>query len=83
MTFLFPLGVNTGDILTAYVSAIRALRVLDHTGVLLELVCEPVRKYLRFVTTGNFFFFYQLNCNVNGVSGVIRVYQSVTYRSNT
>lgn len=40
-------GVNTGDILTAYVSAIRALRVLDHTGVLLELVCEPVRKYLR------------------------------------
>ena len=40
-------GVNTGDILTAYISAIRALRVLDPSGVLLELVCEPVRKYLR------------------------------------
>ncbi|XP_013419521.1 anaphase-promoting complex subunit 2-like [Lingula anatina] len=40
-------GVNTTDILTAYISSIRALRVLDPTGVLLELVCEPVRKYLR------------------------------------
>ena len=26
---------------------IRALRVLDLSGVLLEIVCEPVRKYLR------------------------------------
>lgn len=40
-------GVNTSDILTAYISAIRALRVLDPTGVLLDLVCEPVKKYLR------------------------------------
>ena len=44
---LLHLGVNTADILTAYVAAIRALRVLDSSGVLLELVCEPVRKYLR------------------------------------
>ena len=42
------LGVNTTDILTAYISAIRALRVLDTAGVILELVCEPVRRYLRY-----------------------------------
>ena len=40
-------GVDTKDILTAYVSAIRALRVLDPSGVLLDAVCDPVRKYLR------------------------------------
>jgi len=40
-------GVNTADILTAYIAAIRALRVLDGSGVVLELVCENVRKYLR------------------------------------
>jgi hypothetical protein len=40
-------GVNTSDILTAYIAAIRALRVLDPAGVILELVCHPVRKYLR------------------------------------
>ncbi len=42
-------GVNTNDILTAYINAIKALRVLDPSGVLLDLVCEPVRKYLRLV----------------------------------
>lgn len=46
-TRLLHPGVNTSDILTAYISAIRALRVLDRSGVLLDLVCEPVRKYLR------------------------------------
>lgn len=46
-TKLLHLGVNTTDILTAYIAAIRALRVLDPSGVLLEIVCEPVRKYLR------------------------------------
>ena len=40
-------GVNTVDILTAYISAIRALRALDPAGVILELVCDPVRRYLR------------------------------------
>ncbi|XP_072014527.1 anaphase-promoting complex subunit 2-like [Amphiura filiformis] len=40
-------GVNTDDILTQYVSSIRALKVLDPSGIILELVCEPVRKYLR------------------------------------
>ena len=46
-TKLLHLGVNTTDILTAYIQGIRALRVLDPSGVLLEIVCEPVRKYLR------------------------------------
>ena len=40
-------GVNTGDILTAYIAAIRALRVLDESGVILELVCQNLRKYLK------------------------------------
>ncbi|ESP05035.1 hypothetical protein LOTGIDRAFT_109593 [Lottia gigantea] len=40
-------GVNTTDILLAYISAIRSLRVLDPAGVILEIVSEPVRKYLR------------------------------------
>jgi anaphase-promoting complex subunit 2 len=40
-------GVNTADILTAYIAAIRALRVLDGSGVVLELVCSNVRRYLK------------------------------------
>ncbi|XP_071947983.1 anaphase-promoting complex subunit 2-like [Antedon mediterranea] len=40
-------GVNTADILTQYISSIRSLKVLDQSGVMLEIVCEPVRKYLR------------------------------------
>ena len=45
-TRLLHPGVNTPDILTAYVAAIRALRTLDPTGVLLETVTHPVR-YIR------------------------------------
>ncbi|XP_077299821.1 anaphase promoting complex subunit morula [Arctopsyche grandis] len=40
-------GVNTPDILTAYIAAIRALRHLDPSGVLLVTVTQPVRNYLR------------------------------------
>lgn len=40
-------GANTSDILTQCVSAIRALHVLDPSGVILEHVCLPVRQYLR------------------------------------
>ena len=40
-------GVNTSEVLTAYIAAIQALRSLDPSGVLLELICEPVRRYLR------------------------------------
>ena len=41
-------GATTEDILIAYVSAIRAFSVLDPTGVLLEIACEPI-KYLPFL----------------------------------
>ena len=44
---LLHVGVNTTDILTAYIAAIRSLRALDPSGVILEVVSEPVRKYLR------------------------------------
>ena len=40
-------GVNTSDILTAYVAAIKALMCLDTSGVMMENVCEPLKKYLR------------------------------------
>ena len=46
---LMYVGVNTTDILTQYISSIRALRVLDPSGIVLELVCEPIRKYLRYL----------------------------------
>lgn len=40
-------GVNTAVILTAYINAIKSLRLLEPAGVILELVCEPVGRYLR------------------------------------
>lgn len=40
-------GVNTPDIITAYVHSIRALRGLDPSGLLLDTVTHPVRQYLR------------------------------------
>ncbi|CAH1957453.1 unnamed protein product [Acanthoscelides obtectus] len=46
-TRLLHPGVSTPDILTAYVAAIRSLKVLDSTGLLLETVTQPVHQYLR------------------------------------
>lgn len=40
-------GVNTMDILTGYVAAIKAIRHLDSTGVILEMVTAPIKDYLR------------------------------------
>lgn len=40
-------GVNTTDILTGYVAAIKTIRHLDSTGVLLETITEPVKQYMR------------------------------------
>ena len=40
-------GVNTCDIITLYISAIKALRVLDPSMVVLEVACETIRRYLR------------------------------------
>lgn len=40
-------GVNTKDILTGYVAAIKTIRHLDSTGILLETITEPVKQYMR------------------------------------
>lgn len=47
LSFLLAVGVNTCDIITLYISAIKALRVLDPSMVILEVACEPIRRYLR------------------------------------
>lgn len=44
---LLHIGVSTPDILTAYVAAIRSMRILDPSGMLLETVTQPVHQYLR------------------------------------
>lgn len=46
-TRLLHPGVNTPDILTAYISTIRTLRYIDPSGVILETVTKPVKNYLR------------------------------------
>lgn len=46
-TRLLHPGVSTPDVLTAYIAAIRSLRVLDPSGLLLETVTQPVHQYLR------------------------------------
>lgn len=40
-------GVNTMDILTGYVAAIKAIRYLDNSRVILETVTAPIKEYLR------------------------------------
>lgn len=40
-------GVNTTDILTGYVAAIKTIRALDSSGVLLEAITEPVKQYMH------------------------------------
>lgn len=42
-TRLLHPGVNTPDVVTAYIAAIKALKYLDPTGVLLEAVTEPIK----------------------------------------
>nr|XP_029118458.1 anaphase-promoting complex subunit 2 isoform X2 [Elaeis guineensis] len=44
---LLTAGASTYDILHQYVSTIKALRIIDPTGVFLEAVGEPIRDYLR------------------------------------
>uniref|UniRef100_A0A915JKX8 Anaphase-promoting complex subunit 2 TPR repeats domain-containing protein n=1 Tax=Romanomermis culicivorax TaxID=13658 RepID=A0A915JKX8_ROMCU len=40
-------GVNTADILTAYIQTVKTLRSIDPSGVLMDNVCAPIRQYLR------------------------------------
>uniref|UniRef100_A0A1D1ZE48 Anaphase-promoting complex subunit 2 n=1 Tax=Anthurium amnicola TaxID=1678845 RepID=A0A1D1ZE48_9ARAE len=44
---LLTAGASTNDILHQYISTIKALRIIDPTGVFLEAVGEPIREYLR------------------------------------
>lgn len=44
---LLHAGVPTCDILEAYITAIKALKLLDPQGIILKIVCDPVRNYLR------------------------------------
>uniref|UniRef100_A0A4W5QSX6 Anaphase-promoting complex subunit 2 n=1 Tax=Hucho hucho TaxID=62062 RepID=A0A4W5QSX6_9TELE len=46
-TRLLHPGVHTSDIITVYISAIKALRELDPSMVILQVACQPIRKYLR------------------------------------
>lgn len=39
-------GVGTTDILAAFINAIRVLRYLDSTGVMMELACHNVKQFL-------------------------------------
>lgn len=41
-------GATTEDILIAYVSAIRAFSVLDPSGVLLDVACDPIKYASKF-----------------------------------
>ena len=43
---LLHCGVNTSDILTQYISTIKAFRILDPSGSSLDKVSEPIKAYL-------------------------------------
>ncbi|KAK7578045.1 hypothetical protein V9T40_010250 [Parthenolecanium corni] len=47
VTRLLHPGVNTPDILTAYVASIHALQHLDPSGMLLDAITSPISCYLR------------------------------------
>jgi len=42
-------GVGTTDILAAFINAIRVLRYLDSTGVMMELACHNVKQFLAYI----------------------------------
>ncbi|KAL6069171.1 Anaphase-promoting complex subunit 2 [Balamuthia mandrillaris] len=44
---LLHAGANTSDIITTYISTIKALRLLDPSGIILEAVSSPIHLYLR------------------------------------
>lgn len=46
-TRLLHPGVETSDIITGYVTTIKAMRHLEPSGILLQTVTEPVKEYLR------------------------------------
>lgn len=44
---LLHAGANTGDIISTYISTIKALHELDPTGMTLAAVSRPIQQYLR------------------------------------
>jgi len=42
-------GVGTTEILAAFINAIRVLRYLDSTGVMMELACHNVKQFLAYI----------------------------------
>lgn len=44
---LLNAGVNTDNVLEAYVATVRALKFVDPSGILAQLVTPPVREYLK------------------------------------
>lgn len=40
---LLNAGVNTSEVLEAYIATVRALKYVDPTGILVQLVTPPVR----------------------------------------
>lgn len=45
-TRLLHPGVSTCDIIESYATSINAFRLLDPQGIILQIVCDPVRSYL-------------------------------------
>ena len=48
-TFRHCTGTKTQFIIQVYISTVKALRNLDPSGVVLEIVLEPMQKYLKLV----------------------------------
>jgi anaphase-promoting complex subunit 2 len=44
---LLNAGVNTSEVLEAYTATVRALKYIDPSGILVQLVTPPVREYLK------------------------------------
>jgi anaphase-promoting complex subunit 2 len=40
-------GVETQDVIRAYVLTIKSLKVVDDSGVLLHSIAQPIRSYLK------------------------------------
>jgi anaphase-promoting complex subunit 2 len=42
-------GAETRDIITHYVSTIRAVKIIDSSGILLYAIAGPIQEYLKYV----------------------------------
>ena len=51
-------GIGTTEILAAFINAVRVLRYLDSTGVMMELACHNVKQFLAYVHLKKSFHFF-------------------------